>query len=1407
MKGNGSERRLGVFRVESGEGRSGSQGSVYRAVCEGDFPGVAVGETVALKAMPSEDSPDAYSRFERRVAKLASLQGDHVVRYRGSFSVVGPFQSLNVAVMEWLEGWTLKDVLAREPGGIDADEALRIVDGILAGLTDVHAAGLVHRDLKPGNVFLGRDGSVKLIDFELAHRTSAESQSSTGGFTGTFDYMAPEFAAPTFHGSPASDVFSVGVVLHEMLTGQLPYTRKAKKGEPADFAFLSRWSQRKEGLCAICIRSAARRVLSHADEVLLKALSEEPESRYPDAAAFRDALRQIRYREVRSASDAYRLLRLVGEGGFGCVYKARSRATGRFVAVKQLKRPEFGDRFRREARVMQRLDDPAFVRFVDYFETRDLAAVGAFIVMDFLPGMPGSSLRDAIRRAEGSPLPFHDVIEAFGRYARALALLHRLRIYHRDIKPSNLYYSASEPARAAIMDLGIARDVSGTATTGQVPGTLDYMPPEVVIGGSRGDAGMDIYALGLCLYEAISGRTGYPRLPTGPQAFSEFYERARSKRPPTFDSPVVRCRPLLFALLRDMTALDPRERLQSAEVLRRRLASVARETPVSGDNPATTVATPPAPPSRDDSPTGVTSQGEKPVKPKSSPRRPLSWKSLAWFAAAVAALIVVFARKDVVTRKVAEFQEWMRNKNTEEIWKVKEAADEQQRKDASEQADAVLRLFETNSVTATVADAEASKWMLAWRDKPAAVNVFVAKTNEFARARAMRIRRDTAEAAAKRLRDATDAANKIVEACRGTNATADVCKKRIVSWREEWRGEIAAEDFSRIEDTMSSEYATRINRDACEKAEREREKMLQQRRRELAAKAVEAAVRVEAGYMDAKTPIDRANAAYVAWQGEWREVLDMPSVVGADKRIAAARMRREGEESGVKVVAECERHLDNISLLVGEDVKNWRNNVLQAEIALKQAEEEHRIGTAQAKELRRRIEDCRRWTVGVIDNKTDRTVEFGGQEIGSISAATVVFTNGYPVGASLTSEGCEPIHVREERFASRVFTVMPRDLKERVCETKAIVPDISDGILCLVDGIKRVAGEISLRRGQHVVRYYRPEQTYPDVMDYEPKEYSFETRLSETVEVPPPVGEWSFSADFKAARRNAGLLARARELDSKCRRLLQALPIETRRARLEEVHTLLADWKAPSTLAALGVGTEKALRAEYDAERLRVRGHVRNETSLAVTVLTDADPVDVPPGETRLVTFERRWPRDAHIAIAGYEFVMLPQEAAAFDGATFVVGPERLVPLPVRVTVPALEAGVVCRVDGMDVDAETELRPGEHEVVYSKPDFDSQKITFQVQVATPIVLPAPAKMKPSGAFSGFLDAVDAFNSGAIDAAKSLTDNIGTVEDPEHRRNLEDLKRAIALRKQLEKENKSHNPQMPDKATPTTEKKE
>ena len=133
--------------------------------------------------------------------------------------------------------------------------------------------------------------------------------------------------------------------------------------------------------------------------------------------------------------------------------------------------------------------------------------------------------------------------------------MHSRGIYHRDIKPSNLYYPRNNPDDAAIMDLGIARDVNGTVTQGQVPGTLDYMPPEVVTSGSRGESGMDIYALGLCLYEALTGKNAYPRLPTGSAAYVVFFNRARDKNPPDLEEARRMFGEDMFSLLKEMTEI------------------------------------------------------------------------------------------------------------------------------------------------------------------------------------------------------------------------------------------------------------------------------------------------------------------------------------------------------------------------------------------------------------------------------------------------------------------------------------------------------------------------------------------------------------------------------------------------------------------------------------------------------------------------------------------------------------------------------------------------------------------------------------------------------------------------------------------------------------------------------------
>ena len=572
-------QRIGGFRIlDELQSGTGSQGAVYRAVCEeASIPDVNAGDTVAIKVMSATGADDRqWMKLQRSTSELVGLRHPNVVRYLGCFRETGAFTEYFVVVEEFLEGESLKEVLARNPSGLNADETLRITAAALDGLEFVSSHGLVHRDVKPGNIFLCRDGSVKLIDFEIARHDSGETMSSTtGAGRGTYDYMAPEFAKEGFRGDVRSDIFSMGVVLHEMLVGKLPYPRIDGEQQQVAFAFFERWSHlASDGRHSVRISSRIGRLVGGAEAVLARALHLDRASRFQDFSAFRKALDGIKFNEIRNGEKVYRLLKFIGKGGFGEVFKARELASGREVAIKHLLKAASAERFHREARIMAQLDDPCFVRLHDFFALGVSGAQDTFLVMDFLPDMPGASLRDAMRARKGSALPFADVCRAFLRYAHGLSMMHERGLFHRDIKPSNLYYPAGKPDLAAIMDFGIARDENGTATVGQVPGTLDYMPPEVVVGTSRGDGRMDIYALGLCLYEALTGKLAFPRLPSGSSGYSEFFLRARSMKAPDLSDPSVLANDRLHTLLRDMTNPDARRRIRTAEEVVERLTAV-----------------------------------------------------------------------------------------------------------------------------------------------------------------------------------------------------------------------------------------------------------------------------------------------------------------------------------------------------------------------------------------------------------------------------------------------------------------------------------------------------------------------------------------------------------------------------------------------------------------------------------------------------------------------------------------------------------------------------------------------------------------------------------------------------------------------------------------------------------------
>lgn len=574
---------------------SGGEGTVFKAVCEElRVPGVRVGDTVALKVVSVQDDDGSrYEKLEARIAELVGLTHPNVVRYYGSLRERGPFSDVHVVVEEFVEGRPLKDLIAESRFGLDADDALRLASGIAEALDFVSERGIVHRDVKPANVIVTPDGVPKLIDFGVSKRESAGGATVGGNMIGTFDYMAPEFVRPDFRGDVVSDVFSFGVMVHEMVTGRVPYRQASTCTTCDNFSFLRRWSNTAGGESPLHLSRRIVKLTDGLDSLLRRLLSLDRNGR---PVGFREVVRALGdvtprvlfHRGDDGVERIWRLQTVVGRGGFGEVYKARDAESGELVAVKRLLGNDVGDRFRREARTMARLRDCCLTRFVDYFRASggvgDFAR-GDFIVMEFLPGMPGASLRDAIRRKAGAGLDRSAVLHAFARYAHALGMLHHDGIIHRDIKPANLYFPEDAPDRAVVMDLGIARDLKGTVTAyGQLPGTVAYMPPEAIFAASdtetgrvnaRGGPEGDVWALGLCLYEALTGRTAFPPLPDGNSAFVEFYRRSESRSRPDFSG--VADDKEVLELLGEMCELDPQRRLRCAAAIERRLLELNGE--------------------------------------------------------------------------------------------------------------------------------------------------------------------------------------------------------------------------------------------------------------------------------------------------------------------------------------------------------------------------------------------------------------------------------------------------------------------------------------------------------------------------------------------------------------------------------------------------------------------------------------------------------------------------------------------------------------------------------------------------------------------------------------------------------------------------------------------------------------
>ncbi len=236
--------------------------------------------TVALKIMHAElaNDEDFVRRFVGEARSVARLSHPNVV---GVYDQGADGRTLYLA-MEYVPGRTLRDLL-NERGSLAPREALDIMEGVLGGLGAAHAAGLVHRDVKPENVLLSEGHAVKVADFGLARMLAGTSHTKTGMLIGTAAYLAPEQVSQGV-ADARTDVYAAGVMLFEMLTGQQPHT--------ADTPLAVAYKHVNE---AVPVPSQLVNGIPPAlDDLVLRSTSRNPDLRPGDGGQFMRSLNEIR---------------------------------------------------------------------------------------------------------------------------------------------------------------------------------------------------------------------------------------------------------------------------------------------------------------------------------------------------------------------------------------------------------------------------------------------------------------------------------------------------------------------------------------------------------------------------------------------------------------------------------------------------------------------------------------------------------------------------------------------------------------------------------------------------------------------------------------------------------------------------------------------------------------------------------------------------------------------------------------------------------------------------------------------------------------------------------------------------------------------------------------------------------
>ena len=266
----------GLYRVESLIG-TGGMANVYKAVVVAQNGPVPAGTEVAVKVLRQElmHDPDLVRRFKNESKAISLLNHPNIVKvYDVSVS-----DNLQYIVMEYVDGMTLREYLNERGGKLTSRETVHFISQILKALDHAHRNGVVHRDIKPQNIMLLDNGQLRMMDFGIARISRAENQLTGGKAMGSVHYISPEQAKGE-ETDRKSDIYSVGVMMYEMLSGKLPFD-----ADDVVEVALKQISDQPKSLQEL------NPTIPHGlVEITEKAMAKLPANRYASAAEMLDAL-------------------------------------------------------------------------------------------------------------------------------------------------------------------------------------------------------------------------------------------------------------------------------------------------------------------------------------------------------------------------------------------------------------------------------------------------------------------------------------------------------------------------------------------------------------------------------------------------------------------------------------------------------------------------------------------------------------------------------------------------------------------------------------------------------------------------------------------------------------------------------------------------------------------------------------------------------------------------------------------------------------------------------------------------------------------------------------------------------------------------------------------------------------